>query len=363
MVDGYYNDPLVFIVILNWNGWQDTVECLGSLIDTKYSNFVALVVDNGSTDDSVVQIQSWAASERQDNGRVGLLSVQLQNSSYILERAAEMIPESEPDVIRVVLVETGENLGFAAGNNVGIAFSIASGASYVWLLNNDTVVEGDALCKLICLLESDTTFDGASAEIRYHRTPEKVWNCGGRLTWFGSRSYLYAGVSHTTIPSDRVIPITFATGCALLLRTSLLDEIGLLSERFFFGEEDIEFSRRMKRYKKQLACKTGAIVYHKVGSTMNLRAASVGNKNIGRVYLHYLNRFVHMKAEWPPYIWEAWRLLSAIYILPMLKFRYQIPWRNLFKMYQCLLGESSHLTSVDKNTFDRVMELSVQSFE
>ncbi len=93
--------PDVTCILLNWNGWRDTVECLKALKECRYRNLTIIVVDNGSTNDSVARIRA-----------------------------------AHPDVL---LLESGKNLGFAGGNNIGIRYALAQGAEYVWLLNNDTV--------------------------------------------------------------------------------------------------------------------------------------------------------------------------------------------------------------------------------
>lgn len=102
---------LVYIIILNWNGWQDTVECVVSCLNLRHDNCRILIVDNGSTDGS---------------------------ETFLRKR----FPDTE-------LIQTGENRGFAGGNNIGISHAMANGADYVWLLNNDTIVDPDSLSELI----------------------------------------------------------------------------------------------------------------------------------------------------------------------------------------------------------------------
>ena len=105
-------EPKVYIVILNWNGWQDTLECLASVVKLNYQNYQVVVVDNGSTDGSVGRIKEWIASQR---------------------------------AARALLVETGKNLGYAGGNNAGLRYGLARGdLAYAWVLNNDTTVDPNA---------------------------------------------------------------------------------------------------------------------------------------------------------------------------------------------------------------------------
>lgn len=103
--------PKVFIIIVNWNGLKDTLECLQSVFKQDYPNFEVIMVDNGSKDNSV-----------------------------------QVIRNAYPQII---LIENKENLGYTGGNNVGMHYAVNSGSDYVWLLNNDTVVEPDTLSKLV----------------------------------------------------------------------------------------------------------------------------------------------------------------------------------------------------------------------
>src|SRR5699024_6413658 len=112
------NPPDVFIIVLNWNGWKDTNECIRSLEKLDYPNFHIIVVDNASTDDSVNKIQ-----------------VQYPG---------------------VFILRTAENKGYAGGNNEGIRYAMANGADYIWILNNDTVVELGALWPLVEKMEKNS---------------------------------------------------------------------------------------------------------------------------------------------------------------------------------------------------------------
>ncbi|HDL01181.1 MAG TPA: glycosyltransferase family 2 protein, partial [candidate division Zixibacteria bacterium] len=136
-------EPLVYIVLLNWNGWKDTAQCLDSLKELAYHNYCILIVDNGSTDKSVSRLKS-----------------------------------AYPDIN---LIETGSNLGFSGGCNVGIRHALDSNADYVWLLNNDTKVDRHSLSRLIAAGESDSKI-GAVGSVIYHMNQideVQVWG-GGR---------------------------------------------------------------------------------------------------------------------------------------------------------------------------------------
>ena len=156
----------VVAVVLNWNGAEDTLRCLESLSRQTLKPTRTVVVDNGSTDDSVARIRAW--SEGKSN---------------------------------VVMIASPDNLGFAAGSNLGIRLAMKSGAEYVLLLNNDTVVEPDALDHLVGFMTSHPDYAACTGQIRYMDRPV-IWNCGGDLTWFGSRRYLYSEQPASAAPSD-----------------------------------------------------------------------------------------------------------------------------------------------------------------
>ncbi|MCX7596938.1 MAG: glycosyltransferase family 2 protein, partial [Fischerella sp.] len=131
----------VFVILLNWNGWQDTVKCIVSLKGLSYPNYEIVVLDNASTNDSVEQIRA-----------------------------------AHPDV---TLIETGANLGFAGGNNVGIRYALEHGAEYIWLLNNDTIVDANALSAMVTKAESDPKIGLVGSVLYYMNNPGSVQAWGG----------------------------------------------------------------------------------------------------------------------------------------------------------------------------------------
>lgn len=240
---------------MNWNGADDTIACLSSLSEAR-GEFCVVVADNGSTDDSVERIEKY-----------------LSLSS-----------------LKSALLPLGKNWGFAAGNNRAIEFAAEkfSPDSFM-LLNNDTEVEPDFLEKLVSYSAKHQEYVALSPRIDYWTEKGKVWFCGGKLS-FGSRKNLYKNQildKHSVKPFD----ISFISGCGLFFRSSLLNnDHKLLTELFFFGEEDYEFSLRMRKLHKRMACVPESVVYHKVGSSAK-RAANE-KKIMGRDYMYYLGRLI-----------------------------------------------------------------------
>ena len=134
---------LVFIIILNWNGWKDTVACVESCLNLTYTNYRILIIDNKSTDGSVAELKA-------------------------------RLPEIE-------IVETDRNLGFAGGNNVGIRIALDQHADYIWLLNNDTVVDPQCLSQMLQAAEADNHIGMVGSKIYYHHKSETLWFAGGEI--------------------------------------------------------------------------------------------------------------------------------------------------------------------------------------
>lgn len=211
--------PKVIIIVLNWNGWGDTLECLASLQRLDYSNYQVIVVDNGSTDDSVMRIREYAP--------------------------------------HVELLETGRNLGFSAGCNVGIVRALEQAADYVWLLNNDTTVDPGALTSLVHTAMSDARTGATGSAIYSAHTPHQLeaWG-GGRINFWLGRS------RHAKQPvPDNVID--FLTGASILISRTVIEHLGLLDEGFFMYWEDTDYCFRLRRAGYRIAVAGQSRIWHK----------------------------------------------------------------------------------------------------
>lgn len=203
------NAPSVAVVVLNWNGRDDTIECIESLRTVDYPNFQVMVVDNGSTDDSVQAIRA-------------------------------RFPQQE-------IVETGRNLGFAEGNNVGIRLALERNADYVFLLNNDTVVAPSLLSELIKCAESCPGGGVFAPTIYYHAEPQRRWFAG--IRWNAERMefrHIEEDPGYR-IGGRSVVDTLYACGCAFLVKSAVLRRIGLLDPKFFLTFEETDFCYRARR--------------------------------------------------------------------------------------------------------------------
>lgn len=221
--------PSISIVVLNWNGADDTLACLDSLAALTYPNFYVIVVDNGSTDDSLLKLRAYCAD------------------------------------FPLALLETGRNLGYAGGNNVGTQHALDHGADFVLVLNNDTTVAPDLL---ECLVESAQRNSDAgvfSARIMYFDEPEIIWFDGGR--WNSSTMRLeWPGQGETElILSSTDHDTDYACGAALFFRSEVARQIGLLDESFFLVWEEVDWGFRARKAGWRNVVVPAAKVWHKIG--------------------------------------------------------------------------------------------------
>lgn len=220
--------PSVCCVVLNWNGWRDTVACLASLQKSNYSHLEVLVVDNGSTDNSV-----------------------------------HIIRERHP---WVEILETHANLGFAGGTNHGIRLALDRGVNYVWLLNNDTIIETETLAALVAVAEADPNLGAIGSVLFYEDQPDKV------QAWGGGTVSLWTGVIRTNRKS--VIPdqLDYLTAASILVPSETFRQVGLLDEGYFMYWEDTDFSYRIRADGWKLGIAASARLLHK-------ESASSGRKS------------------------------------------------------------------------------------
>jgi hypothetical protein len=256
-------------------------------------------------------------------------------------------PGDLPEENTLILMKSAENLGFAGGVNMGIRAALRMGIDFVFLLNNDTTVDPACIGQLRTFLERNRNVGGVVPTICYYHEPGRVWNCGGKLTWTGSRRY-YGFGRKAGGPCDKIRKITFSTGCALLMRADVLRRHGLLSEAFFFGEEDYEFSRRLRDGGVELKAYGPARVYHKVAVAQN----AVFHENTrARAFIYYLNRFVHLKTCYPFWYWKVWRAVSLLYILPLMVRRHGLKLNRVGAFARGLLEDSAVKERVTRDDF------------
>ncbi|MEI6123839.1 MAG: glycosyltransferase family 2 protein [Bacteroidota bacterium] len=338
--------PSIAIIILNWNGYTDTIACLESLAHCNYPNFEIILVDNASVDNSITIIKEHI-TEYNCHATAKKFKITESNQTHA----------STPEFIPLTFIENDENYGFAKGNNIGIAHAKKHQPNYMLLLNNDTTVDPDFLIELVNFFHQNPEYTVATPQIRYYDKPERIWNCGGKLTRLGGRKYFFDDKHYSELPDTEFIHISFVTGCALVVKSEEFEQHGVLSEAFFFGEEDYEFSMRMKKNNSKAACVLPSLIYHKVNSSISKASDSA----IGKIYIHYLNRFIDMRTYMNAFYWHLWRLAYLIYIFVLLRGKQKIKCRTIMRFNKSLLNNSKTRNGVDKQTFEMYINHNFES--
>lgn len=267
--------PRVYVLLLNWCGWRDTIECLESVFRQAYADYRVVVCDNDSPDGSVDHIRAWAEGREIAAVPEGHPLRHLSDPP-----AAKPIPLAEYDREQaerggdpgldppLVLIHTGGNLGFAGGNNVGLRYALARGdADYVWLLNNDTVVAPDALATMVARVEAGERVGMAGAKLLYYDEPRRVQAiAGGLLTpWQGLATHLGSDEQDDHSRWTDPVEVDVVLGACLLVRRTLIEEVGLLDEEYFMYSEEMDWCWRARRRGWKLIYAPGSVVWHKVG--------------------------------------------------------------------------------------------------
>lgn len=258
----------VFIVIVNWNGREVTLDCLRSLKKLTYREFTIIVVDNASSDGSVESLRS-----------------------------------KFPDII---VLEQSNNLRFAGGNNVGIKYAMGHGAEAVLLLNNDTTVHPEFLTHLVERLEGDPATGMVAPKIYYHDDKNRIWFAGGEISfWTGTMKH--TGIRKTDHGQlDQHRKIDYATGCCVLVRSSVIEKVGMLDESYFIYTEDADWSMRVSDAGYSILYEPAAKVWHKlsVSAGGHLSSFKIKNKFISNM------RFFARYASW--YHWLVFPWMSVV---------------------------------------------------
>jgi len=263
--------------VLNWNGVYDTIECLESIYRIDYPNYVVIVVDNGSQDDSVLRLRNFASGEAVEKAQIEPQAGPPPRRRLVIysQKEAELGGSNEGAVVsleasrRLIVITNNSNLGFSEGNNVAMRYAArALRPKYFLLLNNDTIVDSAFLTRLVDVAESNPRIGILGPQIRpyYAGTRKEVSECGGRIEWMVYPGYVQnfdrSGVQ--TSGDSKFVCCDWTSGAALMLRDQSLAG-RFLDNAYFFGCEDVEICIRLRKLGYLVAAVPTSIVYHKGG--------------------------------------------------------------------------------------------------
>ena len=255
----YMNSPKISVLVLNWNGWEDTLECLKSLFQVRYSNFEILITDNGSSNGSATVIAEWVENNGGKN-----IEFDVYNEGETLRTVKPV-----PGIIPVSLIKNRENYGFSGGNNRAVK-KVANERhpEYVLLLNNDTVVDKDILDNFVEAILSDEKIAAIAPLVNYFGSEptDTVYCFGGAVNMLtGFVTHFHMGEIKPTLPNLQYV--NFLEGSALFIKTDVFIKIGGFDEKFFAYFEDLDLSHRLLKNGYLLACASKAKIWHKVSKS------------------------------------------------------------------------------------------------
>jgi GT2 family glycosyltransferase len=265
----------VFVVVVNWNGWRDTIECLESVFHLQHAHLTVVVLDNGSSDGSLEKIRAWARGELLAEARnpalLPLIEPRVPKPISVVEAEPDSAPQPAP-AARLVLIPISANLGYAGANNIGIRYALArSECTHIWLLNNDTVVTPGALAALLARMAERPEAGMCGPVQLYYDQPQSVCALGGAAysAWTARHRLLYARCPADALPHPREVErrMHFVSGAAMLVSRRFVECAGLLSEDYFLYAEEMDWMLR-GRPRFSLAYCPASIVYHKEGASV-----------------------------------------------------------------------------------------------
>lgn len=274
--------PTVAIIVLNWNGKDNTIECLKSINELQVTGYKlqVIVVDNGSHDGLAEAIEKSIKSIR-----------------------------STKDIKSKLLVNN-ENLGYAGGNNVGIDYAMKNGAGYILILNNDTLVDENLIEELLKVTNNDSHVGIVAPKIyfakgfEFHKNRYKesnrgkvIWYAGGIMDWQNVIAS-HRGVDEVDNGQyDSVEETDFASGCAMMIRRDVFEKLGLFDEKYFLYYEDSDFCQRAKSGRYKILYAPKAILWHKNAGSAGGSGSALQDYYITRNRMLFAMRYAPIRSK------------------------------------------------------------------
>lgn len=363
-------NPPVAIIIVNYQNWQDTVECLESLNLINYPAYQIIVVDNHSCNDSILYLIQWAKGnlfcwsppqsqlrnftippgEKPISFQIYLYQNSKNNQKINFRRHPYFptLPSDEPS--RLVIIESDRNDGFAAGNNIGISYALQQGYEYFLLLNNDTVVTRDFLRPLIQTARGEKTIGLVGGKIMSYWRPDLIWAAGGGKITSWTSAISHIGINEKDGPKySRYFECDYITGCLLLTKKDVIDAIGLMKEEYFLYYEETDWNLKAKQAGYRRIFVPTSVIYHKA-------PLSLSQQNLQIIYYYTRNRIYMVKQNYHglqkiiclSYL-AGYNLIRLIYNLFKLKFsKAKIIIKAVWHGYNNKMGPFSIMIPVDK---------------
>jgi GT2 family glycosyltransferase len=291
-------DPIVDIIILNWNGWEDTIECLDSIYRISYPNYEVIVVDNGSKNESIEKIKKYCRDKICTNSKL------IQNPSEQNNKPIEIIEYTKKELElvkkretknqsfsrKLIMIKNEKNMGFAEGNNIAMRYALkALNPDYILLLNNDTVVDKEFLNEALDVAKSDEKIGIVGPKVYYYclKGRKDIINfAGGKLDMWKGHAYHIGWNEADKGQYDKIQKVDYVEGSALLVKRDVIEKIGLIDKNYFAYWEEIDFCTRAYNEGYYSVYVPRSKIWHKISSSV---------KNTTKIYYITRNKFLFMK--------------------------------------------------------------------
>jgi len=300
----------IYIVLLNYKNWQDTIASAESILKSDYRNFRLIIVDNASPNDSMSSLKKWAAgtinSWTPPDHPLRSLSYppvpKPLDAAIVEENEIENTPHLPKN--RVVLIQARQNLGYSAGNNIAIAFAKRCGDfDAIWILNNDTLITPQTLKKLISC--SNTTQHEKvllGTTLLFYDAPETIQAHGGvfnPLLAVPAHNLPHAPFEVRNSAKRKEIKIDYLIGASMLLSKTVIEHIKKMPEEYFLYFEEIDIATNCKRSGFRIAICDEAIVYHKESASID---AEDRHKSAFSDFFALRNRLLFTRKYYPLFL-------------------------------------------------------------
>ena len=263
------NKNSIAIILLNWNSYVHTQECLDSLNECTYSDFKIVVVDNASTDDSFEKLKK--------------------------------------EFSNVIYLESDSNRGFSGGCNIGIIYALYKNFDYIMLLNNDTIVDPNFLTELMIAAEKYKQYSIFGGKAYYYEDRKKIHMAGAKLNWIKGNYSRYGADSYDKDKYNNIKEVEFTSAYFLLAKRDVFKNIGVLCEDYFFGQEEVDFGARYARYGYKVLYVPKSIIWHKISGS-HIPATPRDIYNVYRNKLIYMEKFLSKP------VFRLWKSLFIVYV-------------------------------------------------
>ncbi len=271
------SEPKVYISVLNYNTFEETIACVKSLLELSYRNFCIVIVDNASPNGSSTYIQNFLTQSGFD--------FDISNDTNFTQSDK-----------KIVFIQSAYNNGYAAGNNIVIKFANLHKYDYIWVLNNDTIVEKNTLSNLVVCAQKSKENIGLWGNVLYYYDTNMLQGIGGKYNKFIAQAHTigYKKRDHKEVCQEKM-KVDYPIGASLFLKKEFLESVGMLNETYFLFFEEMDIVQRAKNMGWDFDICCNSILWHK-------ESASVESIGDGADIVRLKNRIIFTKRYFPCYL-------------------------------------------------------------